>query len=72
MPTDKIADDDTSLPAVTVFEANNNHAVGSETFAPAVHAVVFTDAVGDNEFMVAAHADVVVAGVTFEAVIAGV
>lgn len=44
----------------------------SKALAPAVHAVFFADAVGDDELMVAAHADVVVACVTFQTVIAGV
>jgi len=58
------------LCAVTVFESYNVHAMAAEALAPSVYAVFFGDATADDEFVVAAHANVVVASVTLEAVIA--
>jgi hypothetical protein len=46
--------------------------VTAKAFAPAIDAILFADAVRYNKFVVARHADVVVAGIAFEAVIAGV
>lgn len=58
------------MAAVAVLEANNDHAVPAETLAPPIYAVFLCDAPADDEFVVAAHADIVVAGVAFEAVVA--
>jgi len=44
--------------------------MAAEALAPSVYAVFFGDATADDEFVVAAHANVVVASVTLEAVIA--
>ena len=60
------------LSAVAVFETDNDHPVATETLAPAVDSVFFGDANRDVEFVVACHADVVVAGVAFETVVARV
>jgi hypothetical protein len=60
---DEVAHDDAQLPAVAVLEADDDHAVAAEAFAPAVDAVFLADAVRHHEFVVARHADVVVAGV---------
>lgn len=45
--------------------------MGAQTLAPAGHAVFLGDAAADAEFVVAAGANVIVAGVAFEAVEAG-
>lgn len=60
---DEVAHDDAQLSTVAVLEADDDHAVAAEAFAPTVDAVLFADAVRDDEFVVAGHADVVVAGV---------
>lgn len=69
---DEIADNDAALAAVAVFKAYYDHAVVAEALAPAVTAVFFGYAAGDDKFVVAACANVVVAGVASEAVVAGV
>lgn len=68
----EVANNDTALACVAVLEANDDHAVAAETAAPAVHAVFFADATQHQQFVVAVHADVVVAFVAFETVVAGV
>jgi len=70
VPANKVSNDDASLSAVTILETDNDHAVAARTFSPTVHAVFSADATRDDEFMVAAHADIVVAGVAFETVVA--
>jgi hypothetical protein len=44
--------------------------VTAETFTPTVYAVFFSDAAAYHKFVVAAHADVVVACVAFETMVA--
>jgi hypothetical protein len=63
---DEIAHDDPSLAFVVVFEADNNHAVASDTTAPAIVTVFSADFACGDEFEVAVCADVVVALIAFE------
>lgn len=60
--TDEVLHDDSSLPAVAVFEADDDHAVALQAAPPAAVAVLGADTAGCNEFGVAGRADVVIAG----------
>jgi hypothetical protein len=66
----ELAHNYSSLAAIVVFEANDDHAMPAETLAPAVDAIFFGDAARDVELVVARHANVIVPGIASETVIA--
>lgn len=71
--TDKASDDDASTAPIPVFETDDYHAVAAKTASPAFRTIVGADAAAGYELIsVTGGAEVVVAGVAAEAVVASV
>jgi hypothetical protein len=69
---DKVSNNHSSLPTITIFKAYNYHSVATETPSPAIDTVFLIDAARHVQFVVASHANVVIAEVALETVVASV